>query len=97
MNETAVFEIFAGDPALYRRPVTVFYSMAGKARLGTNYTLSGIPGQVTIGVGEVSARVTLQVIATGSNNKALPVKMTLMKNSTYKLRPSKKATVKIYP
>ena len=33
--------------------------MSGKAKLGTDYTLSGTPGQVTIPAGHFSARVVL--------------------------------------
>jgi hypothetical protein len=41
------------------QPITVHYSMSGSARLGTDYTLSGILGQVTIPAGEFSASVIL--------------------------------------
>jgi hypothetical protein len=51
--------IVALDPGPAAQPVTVFYSMSGKAKLGTDYTLSGTPGQVTIPAGQFSARVVL--------------------------------------
>src|SRR5205823_3812928 len=44
--------IVALDPGPAVQPVTVNYSMSGGARLGTDYTLSGIPGQVTIPTGQ---------------------------------------------
>jgi len=46
-----------GGPAT--QPVTVNYSMSGSAVLGTDYTLSGPPGQVTIPAGQTFATVIL--------------------------------------
>ena len=48
------------DPGPAVQPVTVFYSMSGSAALGSDYTLSGTPGQVTIPAGRSSAKVFLQ-------------------------------------
>ena len=45
------------------QPVTVSYSMRGTAINGTDYTLDGTPGQVTIAAGTNSAAVTLHSIA----------------------------------
>jgi outer membrane biosynthesis protein TonB len=45
------------------QPVTVNYSMRGTALNGTDYTLSGTSGQVTITAGQNSAMVTLHSIA----------------------------------
>jgi hypothetical protein len=47
------------DPGPAVQPVTVNYSMSGSAVLGTDYTLSGTPGQVTIPAGQSSAKVIL--------------------------------------
>jgi hypothetical protein len=43
-----------------QQPITMQYSMSGSAVLGSDYTLSGILGQVTIPAGESSARVILR-------------------------------------
>ena len=54
--------IVALDPGPAVVPVTVNYSMSGSAILGTDYTLSGVPGQVTIPAGQSSARVILHAL-----------------------------------
>jgi hypothetical protein len=51
--------IVALDPGPAVQPVTVHYSMSGGAILGTDYTLSGTPGQVTIPAGQSFAKVIL--------------------------------------
>ena len=56
------------------QPVTVNYSMSGGASLGTDYTLSGTPGQVTIPAGQSSARVILR--ARKKVNKAATMTLT---------------------
>jgi len=71
--------IVALDPGPAAQPVTVFYSMSGKAKLGTDYTLSGTPGQVTIPAGQFSARVVLH--ARKNVNKAAT--MTLIDGPGY--------------
>jgi hypothetical protein len=52
-----------------RQPITMQYSMTGTAVLGSDYTLSGIPGEVTILAGESSARVILRALK-NRNKKA---------------------------
>ena len=69
--------IVALDPGPAAQPVTVFYSMSGKAKLGTDYTLSGTPGQVTIPAGEFSARVVLHA------------RKNVKKDATMTLRPGR--------
>ncbi len=54
--------IVALDPGPAALPVTVDYSMSGSATLGTDYTLSGTPGQVTIPGGDFSANVILHAL-----------------------------------
>jgi precorrin-2 methylase len=44
-------------------PIVVSYSMFGTARLGSDYTLSGTVGTVTIAVGQKSTAVTIHTIA----------------------------------
>jgi len=77
--------------------VTVNYSMSGTAKLGSDYTLSGTPGKVTIPGGQTSGTVTLNA----APNKALKTKktatMTLQSGAGYKLGKSKTATVTIAP
>jgi len=51
--------IVALDGVPATQPVTVNYSMGGSAVLGTDYTLSGPPGQVTIPAGQTFATVIL--------------------------------------
>ena len=63
--------IVALDPGPAVQPVTVHYSMSGGARLGTDYTLSGIPGQVTIPTGETSARVILHALRNVKKNATM--------------------------
>lgn len=45
------------------QPITISYSMRGTALSGSDYTLDGTPGQVTIDDGQNSATVTLHSIA----------------------------------
>ena len=51
--------IVALDHGPAAQPVTVHYSMSGGAILGTDYTLSGTPGEVTIPAGQSFAKVIL--------------------------------------
>ena len=60
-GQNAAF-IVALDPGPATGPVTVNYSMSGSAILGTDYTLSGTPGQVTILAGDFSANVILHAV-----------------------------------
>jgi hypothetical protein len=66
--------IVALDPGPAAQPVTVNYSMSGSASLGSDYTLSGTPGQVTIPAGQSSARVILR--ARKKVNKAATMTLT---------------------
>jgi K319L-like, PKD domain len=64
-------QVIEGDDATFtfsssvvrQQPTTVFYSMGGRAQRGSDYTLSGTPGQVTIPAGQLSATVFLHSIA----------------------------------
>ena len=71
--------IVALDHRPAAQPITVHYSMSGSARLGTDYTLSGIPGQVTIPAGQFSANVILHAL-TNANRTAT---MTLVPGPGY--------------
>jgi len=50
------------DPGPAAQNLTIFYSMSGSATLGSDYTLSGTPGQVTIPAGQSSAGVILHAL-----------------------------------
>jgi hypothetical protein len=77
------------------QPITVGYSMSGKAQEGTDYTLSGTPGQFTIPPGQSSATVTLHALADMVNEKNDKAKMKLSTGADYELGKPKKATVTI--
>ena len=89
----AVFQVSSN--IVLNQPVTVTYLMSGKATQGSDYNLSGTPGQVTIQAGSSSAQVTLHSIADHVAEKTESATMTLGKNSAYKLSKAKKATVNI--
>ena len=59
-GDTAVFTVTASTPA--PDLVTIHYSMSGTAVLDSNYSLSGIPGQITFPPGASSGTVTLTVL-----------------------------------
>jgi len=75
---------------------TVQYSMSGSASQGTDYTLSGAPGQATIPAGQSSASVTLSA-ASGTGQKKKTATMTLQSGAGYKVGKPKQATVTIVP
>jgi hypothetical protein len=60
-GNSAIFTISSSVPV--SQPVTINYTMRGTALKGSDYTLSGTPGQVTIATGQSSAAVVLQSIA----------------------------------
>ncbi len=65
--------------------------MSGKAVLGSNYSLSGTPGQITIQAGESSATVTLTELAAAKRSKTAT--MVLTTGSGYKLSLPTSASV----
>ena len=86
---TAVFTISLS--AASSNAVTVTYTMAGRARLGRHYTLSGSPGQVTIPAGANSADVTLTSLRAGKRPKTAT--LILMPGATYDLSASSTGSV----
>jgi len=70
--------------------------MSGSATLGTDYTLSGTPGQVTIPAGQSSGSVTLSASSTNAKKKKTAT-MNLQSGAGYKLAKPKNATVTIVP
>ena len=72
--------------------------MSGQAILGTDYTLSGTPGRVTIPAGQSSATVTMHSIEDNDErvDRNEAATMTLSKGAGYKLL-NNTATVTITP
>jgi hypothetical protein len=70
--------------------------MSGQASQGTDYTLSGTPGQVTIPAGQSSATVTMHSMEESNERRERneTATMTLSKGARYKLS-NNKATVTI--
>jgi hypothetical protein len=79
----ATFTVFSA--AVVSQSITVNYSMRGTAINGTDYTLSGTPGQVTLSAGQTSATVTLHSIADHVKEKTETAIMVLSGGSGYKL------------
>jgi len=93
-GDSATFTVSASKAV--SQSTTVHYSMSGTASLGTDYTLSGSPGQVTIPAGQSSGSVTLS--ASSSNvKKKKTATMNLQSGAGYKLGKPKNATVTIVP
>jgi hypothetical protein len=59
--------------------------MRGSSINGTDYTLTGSPGQVTIGAGQNSATLTLHSIADHVREKNETAVMALASGSGYKI------------
>jgi hypothetical protein len=72
--------------------------MSGQAILGTDYTLSGTPGKVTIPAGQSSATVIMHSIEDSDErvDRNEAATMTLSKGSGYKLL-NNTATVTLTP
>jgi hypothetical protein len=85
---------FVASPDNHRQ-VTVRYSMSGKATLGTDYTLSGTPGQIIIPAGQASATITLHSMEDNVRRERNEMAtMTLQKGTDYRLS-NKRASVAI--
>ena len=69
--------------------------MSGTATNGTDYVLSGPPGEVTIPPGASSAQVILHAIADHMPEKTESAIMTLTSGPGYKLSRNKQATINI--
>ena len=70
--------------------------MRGTAINGIDYTLSGVPGQGTIGAGQNTATVTLHSIADHANERNETAVMALASGSGYKIpKHGAKASVTI--
>jgi hypothetical protein len=75
--------------------VTVNYSMRGTAQQGTDYTLSGTLGQVTIGAGQMAATVVLHAIADHVKERNETAILVLNSGAGYRIPKPAKATLTI--
>jgi hypothetical protein len=69
--------------------------MRGTAQQGSDYTLDGTPGQVTIPAGQSSATIVLHAVADHVKERNETVTMILVNGTGYKLPKRAKATVTI--
>ncbi len=90
-GKSASFIISA--PAGTARPVTITYTMSGKAKSGSDYTLS--PRTAVIPVGRNSVSVVMLSRKDKTTEKAESVTMTLQPRSAYLLGARKTATINI--
>ena len=89
----ATFTIFLSAPA--SQTLTINYSTGGTATRGSDYTLSGTVGQVTIPLGQTTATVVLHSIADHVNERNETASLILTSGSGYKLPRKPKAVVTI--
>ena len=75
------------SPAVFQ-PVTVNYLMSGKATQGSDYTLTGPAGKVTIPGGQTSATVRLNALIDNVKEKPETAIMTIQPGSGYQLATS---------
>lgn len=92
-GQSAVYTVTAS--ATVSQSITVGYAMSGTAILGTDYTLTGTAGQVTIPAGQSSATVTLKARTDHVTEGTETAIMTLQPGSGYQLGNKNQATVSI--
>jgi regulator of RNase E activity RraA len=81
--------VFASNPQVF--DITVFYSIAGTAILGSDYTLTDPVGIIVIPAGQTSASIDLTALPDSPlKEKKESVKITLVPGADYVL-PKKKA------
>src|SRR5439155_20289708 len=85
----SVFTVSASAPV--SSTITVNYTMRRNGTLGTNDSLSGTPGKVTIQAGASSANVTLSVLSIGYTGKTAT--MNLSSGAGYTLSGTTTASV----
>ena len=76
---------------------TVHYAMSGKAKSGTDYTLSGVFGEADIAAGASSTTVTLHALTGTVTKKHMKATLKLNPGANYILSKPKTATVTIRP
>ena len=89
----ATFTISSASPV--SQAVTVAYKMSGKARLGSDYTLSGTVGQATIPTGIRLGRGHCAQHRRSRFGEEETVIITLSSGPGYKLSKAKNATLNI--
>jgi hypothetical protein len=77
------------------QPVTIHYTMGGRAQSGSDYTLSAVQGQVTMGAGQSSVTVTLHSIADHVQERNETAVMSLTNGTGYRVPKRAKATLTI--
>jgi hypothetical protein len=75
--------------------VAVHYSMTGTARLGTDYTVDGPPGEADIPAGASSTSITLHAVPGTATRKGKKATLALVAGSGYKVAKPNKASVTI--
>jgi hypothetical protein len=75
--------------------LTVNYAMGGTATNGTDYSLSGTPGQATIQAGQASTTVTLTAIVDHVTEGTETAIMMIQPGSGYRVGPTNKGTISI--
>jgi hypothetical protein len=80
-GNNATFNFLATQPPI--QPITVHYSVSGKAQLNVDYTLSGPPGQVQIPAGQHSAPLTLHALTDTVREKKESVVITITPGTGY--------------
>jgi hypothetical protein len=94
-GQDAAFTVTASPaPA---QALTVFYNLSGTAVLGTDYTLDGSVGQITVAAGQTSTDVVLHAVPGQVHKKALKAIFQLTPRASYHVpkRAGKAATIKI--
>lgn len=93
-GETATYTISTSTINPLQK-TTVRYSMTGKAQLGTDYSLSGVVGQVDIPAGAASTTVVLTALTDTVTEKSEKLTMNLRAGPNYKLSKAKKVTISL--
>jgi hypothetical protein len=75
--------------------LTVGYTMGGRAQAGSDYTLSGTSGSVTIGAGQSSVTMTLHSIADHVSERNETVALSLTNGTGYRIPKRAKAALTI--
>ncbi|MFL6514297.1 MAG: D-alanyl-D-alanine carboxypeptidase family protein [Chthoniobacterales bacterium] len=82
---------------LSSQPTMVRYTLAGTARMGIDYSVSGTTGEADIPAGASSVRVTLHAFNGLTGKRPRRAALKLVAGTAYQLTASKKAVVTITP
>jgi hypothetical protein len=92
-GQSATFTVHASKPV--PRDTFVHYTMSGTAKLGSDYNLSGLPGQVEISDGKSTGTVKLLSIKDHVTEGTETATMTLQPGAGYQIGNKRQATVSI--